>query len=240
MKSMKLSIIFLFISTILFTSCKKDIIKGSGSIVSQDRSVAGFTKVKITGSADVEIIQGAAFKVVASDYSNLINELETSLTGDELRVGYKSTTAVLNSKAKVMITMPTLNNLYIDGSGDFLVKGVFNQTGSFAAKINGAGDINLTSVSADEYDLRISGSGNIAVGNSICKTAKVNINGSGDIYAFGLQCDNATVDVNGSGDSEITVAQQLTAFIKGSGDIYYKGNAQVNATVSGSGRVIKK
>ncbi len=240
MKSMKRSIVFLFISAIIFSSCKKELIKGSGSIVTQDRSVAGFARVKITGEADVEITQGAAFKVVASDYSNLINELETSVTGDELRVGYKPNTAVWNSKAKVTITMPVLNSLYVDGSGDFLVRGTFNQTGAFSATVNGSGDINLTSMNADDYNLRISGSGNIAIANSVCKTAKANINGSGDIYAFGLQCDNATVDVNGSGDTEITVAQQLTAFIKGSGDIYYKGNAQVNATVSGSGRVIKR
>jgi hypothetical protein len=240
MKSMQRSIIFLFTSAILFASCKKDIIKGDGPIVTQDRIVSGFTKVKIIGSADVEITQGAVFKVVVSDYSNLINELETSVTGDELRVGYKSSVAVWNSKAKVAIVMPALYSLYIDGSGDFLVKGIFNQTGLFAATINGAGDINLTNVSADEYNLRISGSGNIAIANSICKTARVNINGSGDINAFGLQCDNATVDVKGSGDTEITVAQQLTAYINGSGDIYYKGNAQVNATVSGSGRVIKR
>jgi Putative auto-transporter adhesin, head GIN domain len=240
MKSMKLSLAILIMSALTFTSCVKDIKRGRGDIVTQERSVANFTKVKITGSTDVFITQGAAFKVTASDYDNLINELETSVTGDELRVGYKSDVWVTKGKSKVTVVMPALTSLTVEGSGDFTVTGPFTVTGRFTAKVRGSGDMNINGINATDITADINGSGDINMSGSQSKTIRVDIDGSGDLKAFGLQCDNADIDITGSGDTELSVAKQLDALIRGSGDVYYKGNPVVNATIHGSGRVVKR
>jgi hypothetical protein len=240
MKSMNLSLVFLLISVITFTSCIKDIVRGKGDIVTQERTVSGFNRVKIKGSTDVEITYGAAFKVIASDYSNLINELETSVTGDELRVGYKSDVLVTKGKSKVTIVMPLLKGLLVDGSGNFTVSGPFAVAGTFTAKVQGSGDMNINGITADDMSVDINGSGDVNISGSKSKTIRIDIDGSGDLKAFGLQCDNADIDITGSGKTEISVAKQLDALIKGSGDVYYMGNPVVNATVRGSGRVIKR
>lgn len=240
MKSMKLSLAILIMSALTFSSCVKDIIRGKGDIVIQERSVSGFTKVKIEGSTDVFITQGAAFKVTASDYENLINELETSLTGDELRVRYKSDVWVTKGKSKVTIVMPALAGLTVEGSGDFTVTGPFTIADRFTAKVRGSGDMNISGINATDITADINGSGDINISGSQCKTIRVDIDGSGDLKAFGLQCDNADVDITGSGNTEISVAKQLDALIRGSGDVYYKGNPVVNATIRGSGRVVKR
>jgi Putative auto-transporter adhesin, head GIN domain len=220
MKAVTFSTALLLATAILFSSCKKEIIRGKGDIVSQERPVSGFTRVKITGATDVTIVQGSSFRVTVSDYSNLVDEIETSLSGDELRIGYKRDVWVTRGTSKATITMPSLKGLRVDGSGNFVVEGAFNGTGLFSAEING--------------------SGNITINNVVVEEADVHISGSGDVRAFGLLCNKANVKVSGSGKTELTVNNLLEVKINGSGDVYYKGNASVNASINGSGKVVKK
>ncbi|MBS4064604.1 MAG: DUF2807 domain-containing protein [Chitinophagaceae bacterium] len=220
MNTIKFSATLLVFISIVFTSCKKEIIRGKGDIVTQERTVSGFSRVKITGITDITLIQGSSFRVTVSDYENLVNEVETALSGDELRVGYKRNVWVTKGKSKAVITMPSLKGVRVDGSGDFVIEGPFSGTSFFSVEINGSGNVSINNAVVDETDIHISG--------------------SGDVKNFGLQCNKATVKVSGSGNTELTVNNFVDVRIDGSGDVYYKGNASVNARINGSGKVIKQ
>jgi hypothetical protein len=220
MNTIKFSTAVLFISAILFSSCKKEIIHGKGDIVTQERAVSNFSRIKIKGVTDVTVIQGSSFRVTVSDYENLVNEIETSLSGDELIIGYKREVWVTKGKSKATVTMPSLKGVRVNGSGDFIIDGPFTGTNLFSADINGSGNVRINNLVADEADIHISG--------------------SGDVRNFGLQCKKATVKVSGSGNTELTVSELLDVRIDGSGDVYYKGTAAVNARINGSGKVVKK
>jgi Putative auto-transporter adhesin, head GIN domain len=221
MKKMKSPAVFVFVFvSLFFVSCKKELIRGKGDIVTQERAVSGFTRVKITGSTDVEIVPGTSYRVIVSDYENLVNEVETSISGNELRVGYSRNVWVTRGNSKVTITMPTLNGVAVDGSGNFNISGPYTGIAYFSADISGSGNINMYNFPAEE--------------------ANVHISGSGDVRGFGLTCNKAKVQVNGSGKTEITVNTLLDVRINGSGDVYYKGNASVNASINGSGKVLKR
>jgi hypothetical protein len=220
MNTIKFSATLLAFISLVFTSCKKEIIHGKGDIVTQERTVSDFSRVKITGITDVTLIQGSSFRVTVSDYENLVNEVETALSGDELRVGYKRNVWVTKGKSKAVITMPSLKGVRVDGSGDFVIEGPFTGTSFFSVEING--------------------SGNVSINNAVVDEADIHISGSGDVKNFGLQCNKATVKVSGSGNTELTVNNFLDVRIDGSGDVYYKGNASVNARINGSGKVIKQ
>ncbi|HEX4957597.1 MAG TPA: head GIN domain-containing protein [Lacibacter sp.] len=220
MNTIKFSALLLVFISIVFTSCKKEIIRGKGDIVTQERTVSGFSRVKITGITDITLIQGSSFRVTVSDYENLVNEVETALSGDELRVGYKRNVWVTKGKSKAIITLPSLKGVRVDGSGDFIIDGPFTGTDFFSVEING--------------------SGNVSINNAIVEEADIHISGSGDVRNFGLQCKKATVKVSGSGNTELTVSELLDVRIDGSGDVYYKGTPAVNARINGSGKVVKK
>ena len=220
MNTIKFSATVVTFLSLLFTSCKKEIIHGKGDIITQERTVSNFSRVKITGITDVTLIQGSSFRVTVSDYENLVDEVETALSGDELRVGYKRNVWVTKGKSKAVITMPSLKGVRVDGSGDFIIEGPFTGTSLFSVEING--------------------SGNVSINNAIVDEADIHISGSGDVRNFGLQCNKVTVKVSGSGNTEITVHNLLDVRINGSGDVYYKGTASVSASISGSGKVIKR
>lgn len=230
----------LVFSLLLLSSCKKDIIRGRGAIVTQERSIVGFNRVKIKNSTDVVITQGASFRVIASDYENIINDLETIVSGDELIIGYKNDVWVTRGNSKVTIVMPVLKGVHVQGSGNCTAAGAFTATGTFNAFIQGSGDITLSGLLTDDFNGDISGSGSISVADAKSKTVRVEIDGSGKMKAFGLQCETANVNVSGSGNTELSVSNQLTVRISGSGSVFYTGNPSVNSTISGSGKVIKK
>lgn len=220
MNTIKFSAAVVFISAFLFSSCKKEVIRGKGDILSQERAVSNFSRIKIKGITDVTVVQGSSFRVTVSDYENLVNEIETSLSGEELTIGYKRDVWVTKGNSKATITMPSLKGVRVDGSGDFIIDGPFTGTNFFSVQINGSGNVNINNAVVDEADIHISG--------------------SGDVKNFGLQCKKATVKISGSGNAELTVSEFLDVRIDGSGDVYYKGNASVNTRINGSGKVVKR
>jgi Putative auto-transporter adhesin, head GIN domain len=240
MKKITTIVAAIILSICIFSSCKKDTVFGSGPIETQERTVSSFTKVRTESDIDVIILQAAIQKVVVSDYSNLINDIETTVVGDELFIRYRNNRNVTNSKSIVTITMPLLNAVYTSGSGDINVNGTFGVPSTFAATTRGSGDIVLNRITAIDFNIVVVGSGDVTVTNANTKNANINIDGSGDVNAFGLQADNATVEVKGSGDTEVSAAIILNAIIRGSSDIYYRGNPTVNKTITGSGSVIRR
>lgn len=240
MKNVTKIVVAFIVSVCIFSSCKKDNVFGSGPIETQERTVPSFTKVRTESDIDVIISQAVIQKVVASDYSNLINDIETIVVGDELFIRYRNNRNVLNSKSKVTITMPLLNAVYTSGSADINVNGTFVASNTFTATTRGSGDIVLNAITAIDFNVVVVGSGNVSITNATTKNANVNIDGSGDVSAFGLQADNTTVEVRGSGDAQVSAALLLNAIIRGSGDIYYRGNPTVNKTIIGSGSLIRQ
>jgi Putative auto-transporter adhesin, head GIN domain len=240
MKKITTIVAAFILSILIFSSCKKDTVFGSGPIETQERTVSSFTKVRTEGDIDVIISQSTLQKVVVSDYSNLINDIETIVVGDELFIRYRNNKNVSNSKSKVTITMPTLNAVYTSGSADINVNGTFAVPNTFAATTRGSGDIVLNAITAIDLNVIVVGSGDVSVTNSTTKNTNINVDGSGDVNAFGLQADNATVEVRGSGDAEVSATILLNAIIRGSSDIYYRGNPTINKTITGSGSVIRR
>ena len=218
MKTGKL-ILFAFI-VILFASCKKDRISGSGTIITEQRTVINFTKIHASGSTDVEVRQGVDFKVEVTGYSNLIHYFETKLNNGTLELGYKNDVHVRNDNIKVIVTLPVLHGLTTSGSGDISTTGIFTGNTNFDCIISGSGSISIAAGTADQFRSTISGSGNI--------------------HALGMVATNAEITISGSGNSEITANNQLKVAIAGSGNVYYFGTPVITAQISGSGSVIPR
>lgn len=215
---MKLLCILLTIAAL--TSCTKETITGSGSTLTETRTVDPFTKVKLEGSGSVTVTQGTQQKVEVTGYENLLQIYETKVQNGLLILKFKNDYYnVHNSNISVNITVNDLATASINGSGKFAINN-FNGS-SLAADINGSGDIFTES----------------------CVYNKVvfKVNGSGYIRGQNVHAKEAEVEVNGSGKLDITCTEDLSATIHGSGQINYWGNpADVSVQISGSGSVKKK
>lgn len=205
--------------SVLFISCKKEKITGSGEIISEPRTVANFYSVSAYGSSEVDITYGTNFAVTVSGYENIVPNLKTYVEDGTMIIKYGDNVNISNDNSEVHITMPSLVSVSGHGNNDIKVSGNF---------------IGMENLTASSW-----GSGSISIENGSANNLALNISGSGDIKSFGLSAQNATVKINGSGDAEISVSKKLKATISGSGNIYYKGDPIIDASVSGSGKVIK-
>ncbi len=213
-------ILFLAISAVAVISCSKDVIKGSGNVVTQERSVAAFQSVETHYDITANITYGSTQEVRVTGYENLLGIVETKVENGVLKLKYDQRfNTIRNGNVIAYITLPVVDKTTIHGSGDINVSGFANGS-SFSALIHG--------------------SGKIKVQNSSFQNVEATIHGSGNIDARSLQAKEANADVYGSGNIFITVSDRLKATIHGSGNVNYWGNPTLETNRYGSGRVVKQ
>lgn len=189
-------------------------IVGSGVAKTEQRDVAGFEKVRIDGSANVQIAVGTPISVSVTTDDNLLDIITTEIHGDTLVIGSKQTHST-RLGVKVAITVPDLQGV----------------------EINGSGDINVTGLNAEKFSAIIRGSGDIRV-SGVTQDLSAEIKGSGDLHLGDLKATNGSVSIAGSGDGTVNVSDQLTVSVAGSGDIRYKGSPKnIQKSIAGSGSV---
>ncbi|MBN9350163.1 MAG: DUF2807 domain-containing protein [Chitinophagaceae bacterium] len=212
--------LFLVSTGLLFFSCSKEKIAGSGNVISETRNAQNFYSVSASGSANVIITYGNAYSVSVKGFENILPKLQTYVENGVLIIKYTDNTSISNDNSEVDITMPSL-------------VGVSNQ---------GASQISITGnfIGMDNLTVSNSGPGNIVFSNGSTTNLALNLSGSGDVLLFGLSSQNAIVKNSGGGNAEVSVSKSLKVTISGSGNVFYKGNPAVDSSGTGTGQVIQK
>ena len=260
MKRSKLKVTILLLAAIpLFLgSCGGDkwpCINGSGAVITEMRTESGFTGVSSEIDATVYITQGSEFEVKLIAQQNVLDNIETIVSGGELEI--KSDHCINNSEpVLVYITMPAISSLSMSGSGSMITQNKITSP-SISFDISGSGSVNtVDSIITDILDLNISGSGDMDfIGKTNSVDADISgsgnitmygsgtslnfdISGSGELHAFYFPVSFADLTVSGSGNIETNVSTDMYVKISGSGNIFYKGTPAITAEISGSGELI--
>ncbi len=211
----------------LFNDCPK------GDIETRTLDVTGFTGVELDIAGDVEITQGSEFSVVAEGHQGILDLLKLEVENDVWVIDLEENCNG-NYELTIRITMPAIQSLKIDGSGNIRGQNTFDGA-DIDLDIDGSGDINLD-LNATQVVAEIDGSGNIILEGS-SDTFELEIDGSGDFGNFDFEANHATIKIDGSGDARITAIDALKVTINGSGDVRYKGNPTLDVKINGSGDV---
>jgi hypothetical protein len=189
---------------------------GSGNVISETRSVSGFSSINLQGSAAVNVTFGPTESVVVKADDNILPLIETTVQGDKLVIATKSNANITNAGlVLVSITMKSIQDLTLSGSGNIVVTGLAGK--NLAVSLPGSGNITVNG-SADSVNIKLPGSGNI--------------------FCNGLKAHAVTVSLSGSGNIDVYASESLDANILGSGAIHYDGNpARVTKSVTGSGSI---
>ncbi len=217
-----LSLTALFIALFLGSGCSDnnsvsnaDQIVGSGKLVSEERTVAPFTGIRLVGTGNAIITQDSTQALTVQTDDNIIGLLSTSVENGILIVSLKDG-SYNNITVNIHASMETVNLLECVGSGQFLTSDSI-QTEAIACKITGAGSMTLKGRATSET---------------------IEIDGAGDIHNFGLISSSCSATISGAGNIEVTVTNDFSATIAGSGVITYSGNpSAIHQTVSGTGIV---
>jgi hypothetical protein len=218
-----------------FASCRK--IKGEGPVITEYRSVSSFSRIRSGMSGNVYVRQDSIYKVEIQAQRNILNVLNTTVSGGELKIDFDYNKHIGNyDRIDVYISCPNIESLSLSGSGNIAMTNKCSSS-SIDLSISGSGNIRFPEMNTNRLNAKISGSGDIDVLGGWATTLSTQTTGSGDIDVVGLIADYADVRVSGSGDTKVNASEQLDVNISGSGDVYYRGNPKLHTSISGSGKV---
>jgi len=221
MKNLKIIIVVMLCTIVLSNACVKDenCIEGEGPIVTETLNIPDFTGIELEGAYDIVITQGAVQEVIAEGHANIIDRLNTTVSGGNWKMGMGKG-CFRNFELTIYITVPTLDYIEITGAGEIDING-FDSVDELSIKVTGSGVI--------------TGQGNFTTLDKL----DINITGHGEFYGFPMETDECDIRISGSGTCEVYVNNKLDVDISGAGNIYYKGNPTVTQNITGAGAVIE-
>lgn len=222
---------------ISLNSCKK--VTGDGPIVSEERTVSNFSEIEFEVPGDIIFIDAPEREITIAAQRNIINVIETYVTGNELKVKVRDNTNIGTTKGiTITVKGPGVRSLKLSGSGSLSVPGTFAADDA-KLRISGSGTMMVSRIQALKLEARISGSGNIDVLEGTVDNEDLNISGSGNLDLAGVTAKKASTQTSGSGTMKVNVSDELEVRISGSGDVYYLGSPTMDVDISGSGKIRK-
>ncbi len=218
-------------------------LRGKGEIKTENRNLTGFYGIDFNAVAEVEITYAKDWSVQVSDYENLLPNLKTEVKDGVLKIYNEK--CVHNSKCKIKITMPQLNEIVYNGVGTLTVSGEFDPAKIFEMDYNGVGELDWNAYVSDvcEFTLKgvgdlnlnfpkqllslnliVSGVGDFTASGQGVKKLYVEVSGTGDSDLEGLPAQYAVIKASGMGNVDVFVTDVLKITASGLGDVSYSGN----------------
>ncbi|MET0392880.1 MAG: head GIN domain-containing protein [Chitinophagaceae bacterium] len=236
MKNKVIAVLVLF--SCIVTSCTKERLVGEGPVVTETRSLSGFTGVSSGCSGRVNFRVDPVYKVEVTAQQNILDVLRTRVVNGVLDIDFKNNVNIRRHEDIVInVSAPSAGYFRLSGSGSIYTEGSM-ATNRLTLEVSGSGSMFLQqAVIAGKLDARISGSGSMTIAAGSAGNEELHISGSGNMDFSNLAAAQAETHISGSGDMKVNLSQSLDARISGSGSVYYKGNPLITTHISGSGKV---
>jgi hypothetical protein len=221
-------------------------IAGTGEVVTENRAVAPFRKLDVTGNVEVTLVPSGREEVVVEAAPGVQSRVRArveggtlSITAGETKRWWSSIIGGSRSAAPPRITVKyrSLDAIALAGT----VKVTAARLDAETLRIAAAGGSSLRIDDLQARALRLSGAGALkaTLGGKVIDQ-EISISGAGEVHAGDLASENAKVSVSGAGSIVLRVEKTLRASISGAGSVEYYGDPEVQQQVSGIGRVKRR
>jgi hypothetical protein len=224
-------------------SGNSDKIRGNGDIVTFDRTMSAFEKIRITtvfssnngfdGKGIIYIHSGEEYRLSLTIDSNLNQYVEINTIDNVLEI---RTNKKIKKDFIVDIYSPKISSITIDSIGKIEIIDAINAS-SLSINISGAGEIK-GNIECEDFFADVGGAGKLTM-TGYSKNADINISGVGNFNGQEFRVDNASIDINGVGKATIWTVDNLVADISGIGSIKYRGTPNINFSRGGLGSIKK-
>ena len=192
-------------------------VQGSGTSKTETRKQSDFTKIDVNGAVNVEVSVGSPFRVEVQADDNLLANIKTETKGDTLKI-YSEDRISSKTPILVKVSMPEIENF----------------------EVSGASSGNLSSVKADELELKASGASKIKI-EGTANQLNVEASGASTIDAENLKAENAEVNASGASKADVSAEKDLDAEASGASKITYTGEPKnIKQNSSGASSITKK
>lgn len=211
-------------------------IRGSGTTISEERSVEQFTELDLATVGTVILVQGSPSALVVEGEDNIVPHVRTRVSDNRLTLDFEPGTYHLTRPLTFHVTVPDVTLLRLSGSGRLEAAELVAD--SLAVELSGSGAATIGRLRVPTLAVRISGSG-AATFAGRAERQEVTLTGSGHYGAGDLESRRASVAVHGSGAARVRATDALDVTISGSGAVEYGGSPDITQAISGSGRLLR-
>jgi hypothetical protein len=195
---------------------------GSGSLVTEEYDLDGFTAVRAGSAFNVMITQGDEYSVQVTADDNLGENLVVETRGDALVLELRQPTLIFrNVTLRADITMPTLEAVDVSGAPTGTFTG-FSTDGEFQAQASGASTIE-GDIEANDVRVDASGASNVILSGST-QTLDVQASGASRADLSDLTAVDVRADSSGASTVRVNVSGELDADASGASTVEFSGN----------------
>lgn len=203
-------------------------------------SVTDFDKLRVDGGfiVDVTTGRGTSAKIVGSQAA--IEATNVVVQGRQMVIrknasawgGYPGQTPAI---ATIRITAPALINVWVNGPAKVSVDRL--KGARVAAAVEGAGELNIGVVTADDANIAQVGSGRLSIAGTVANLT-MTARGAGTLDAGRLEAADAKLTSESAGQVTVAVKRAVTGTVAGSGSVTVLGKPACTLKTTGSGTVI--
>jgi hypothetical protein len=211
-------------------------IRGSGTVVSEERTVSGISGAELAMNGTLTIELGETEALVIEAEENLLPYIETVMRGSTLLIRTQPGTNIQSSRSiDFRLTVTELTDLRVSSSGDIYASALEGSRCNL--DISSSGSIGLDSVDCTTLTVDISSSGEVDISDGSAEQQNIRISSSGDYRARDVAGSDADITISSSGSATVNVSERITGTISSSGNIFYYGDPRLDVRTSSSGRV---
>jgi hypothetical protein len=239
---MKKIVLFSLVIFVFATGCREIAgrrVKGSGHIITENRTATGFNSIDVSGAIDVYVKQDSTTSVKVEADDNILEYIEVHTEGSTLEI-YTENNINLRptNKIKVYISNPQYKEIQVSGASSVRCENEITSADALDVGLSGASEGSLE-LNAPKVSVNLTGASNASVKGKT-KDFEGSVSGASEIRGFDLLSENANVDASGASHIEIYASVKIDGQASGASSVNYKGNAQSSVEKSGASSVNKK
>lgn len=212
-----------------------NVVKGSGNLATETRTVGSFNAIQLDGSGKLVITQGdtPALQIEAED--NILPDLKSTVSGDTLILGFQDRfwqkTLLPTESITYSLIVTDLNAITFNGAGNLDMN--LLDTDSLSITVNGAGQVDITNLTANSLVVQINGTGKVEISGEVTNQV-IGIDGAGTVQNGNLKSSQTTITANGLGVATVWATDTLEVTFNGGGTLKYYGEPALTQNINGA------
>ncbi|MGC4101905.1 head GIN domain-containing protein [Ferruginibacter sp.] len=228
----------LLVISVAFLSCHYRTVTGSGNIITEKRTAGSFSGLTASNDINVEVKGGAETLVEVQADDNIMQYVETHVSGGTLHVGLKENVNLSNASIKVTVTVPGLKRLEANSSASIKLTDVLKNDGMIKMDASSSGDIE-GEVDAPSVSVDVNSGSRVKLSGKT-RDLKVDASSGSSADVHDLLCESADVDASSGASASVQASVSLKADASSGGTIRYTGQASVKSNTNSGGSVERK
>jgi hypothetical protein len=214
-------------------------VRGSGNVVTEDRTVEGFHGVEVRNQGNLTITFGSEESLVIEAEDNLLEHLVAEVRNGVLYFDTVPSGTNIRTRKPIVyrLTAVSLDNLSTSSAGSITVPAM--EVDSLVVDISSAGSVEIESLIAHSLRASLSSAGNLRIEAGAVIDQIVSVSSAGKYDAETMSSERANLSLSSAGKATVLVNEYLEADISSVGNLYYSGEAELDVNTSSMGKAIR-